>query len=131
MVRLISLYPDGVTGAALLLMRISSASVLIALLPLLDLTQWRWWLGAICAAVIGLALAAGFGTRAAAVLLVLALAAAMLAIPASLVVLLFGSAGAAGALVLLGPGAYSVDAHLFGRRVIRVEPPSPDRGSAG
>jgi hypothetical protein len=34
----------------------------------------------------------------------------------------------AGALALLGPGAYSVDARLFGRRVV-VVPPSKDSDS--
>lgn len=31
----------------------------------------------------------------------------------------------AAAIVLLGPGAFSVDAHLFGRRKIIIPPPSP------
>ena len=33
------------------------------------------------------------------------------------------------ALGLLGPGAYSIDANVFGRRVIRLEPRRPDRTS--
>jgi hypothetical protein len=33
------------------------------------------------------------------------------------------------ALGLLGPGAYSIDANVFGRRVIRLEPCGPDRAS--
>jgi hypothetical protein len=33
------------------------------------------------------------------------------------------------ALGLLGPGAYSIDASVFGRRVIRLEPRGPDRAS--
>jgi hypothetical protein len=33
------------------------------------------------------------------------------------------------ALGLLGPGAYSIDANVFGRRVIRLEPRGPDRAS--
>ena len=32
------------------------------------------------------------------------------------------------ALLLLGPGAFSMDAHRYGRRVILLKPRSPDRG---
>jgi hypothetical protein len=39
--------------------------------------------------------------------------------------------GGAVSLVLLGPGAWSIDAHLHGRRVIRLDPRSPERGGPG
>jgi hypothetical protein len=44
--------------------------------------------------------------------------------------LLMSAAGSTSALLLRGAGAYSIDAHRYGRRVIRLEPRSPDRGGA-
>lgn len=76
-----------------------------------------------------LALIAGLGTRAAALLLVVALAAGLLAASGEAALFLLACAGGAAALVLLGPGAHSIDAHRFGRRIIRVEPRSPERGA--
>ena len=35
----------------------------------------------------------------------------------------------AAAILLLGPGAFSVDAHLFGRRKIIIPPASPSQGA--
>lgn len=128
MVRLMSRYPDGVTGAALLLMRLSCAIVVFPGLGQLALTRSGSWLAASAAAALSLALAAGFATRSAAVLLVFGLAASTLGSPAGLAFLLMASAGGAAALALLGPGAYSIDARLVGRRVIRLDPRSPDRG---
>lgn len=122
--KLILSYPDGVTGAALLLMRLSYALIAFSWLAR------PWPVAALCVVVI-LALATGFGTRVAAALLVLALISSLLAARGEAFLLLAASAGGAGALVLLGPGAYSIDAHRFGRRVIRVDPRSPDRGGSG
>jgi hypothetical protein len=39
----------------------------------------------------------------------------------------FAVALAAAALAFLGPGAFSVDAALFGRREITIPPPAPER----
>ncbi|HTU09964.1 MAG TPA: hypothetical protein VMG08_03610 [Allosphingosinicella sp.] len=127
---MISRFPDGVTGAALLLLRLSCA-----------LTAWpafarlwpetSWWPSAIPSTLIALALILGLGTRAAAALLLLSLAAGLLTAQGEVLLLLLGSAGCVGALALLGPGAWSIDAHRFGRRVIRVEARPPDRGNAG
>lgn len=131
MVKLMSRYPDGATGVALLVIRLTCALAIFPALDRLPLTHSGWWLSAISAAVINLALALGFGTRSAAALLALGLAAVTVAAPAELILLLLPSTGGATTLALLGPGAFSVDARLFGRRVIRLEPRSPDRGSAG
>ena len=128
MAKLIFRYPDGVTGVALLLMRLSYALIAFPSLTRLRPAPDSWWLAAIASAM-ALALVAGFGTRAAALLLVSVLAADLLTAPVEFVLLLLGSAGGAGALALLGPGAYSIDAHRFGRRVIRLEPRSRDWGA--
>lgn len=130
MPKLIFRYPDGVTGGALLLMRLSYALIAFPSVIRLWPAAASWWL-AVIPTVMALALAGGFGTRVAALLLVLALAVDLFSASGEFVLFLLASVGGAGALVLLGPGAYSIDAHRFGRRVIRLESRSPDRGSAG
>jgi hypothetical protein len=131
MPRLIVHYPDGAAGLALLLMRLSLA---LAACPSVA-SLWRaptpWWLTTFSTAAFALALVLGFGTRLAALLLAAGLTANALTATGDLRLLLMGSAGSAAALLLMGPGAYSVDARRFGRRVIRLEPRSPDRGGTG
>jgi hypothetical protein len=128
---LFSRYPDGATGIALLVMRISYAVIAFPALGRLWPAPAGWWPAATASAAIALALSSGFGTRAAALLLASALTADLLATRGEVVLFILGSIGGAGALALLGPGAYSIDAHRFGRRVIRLEPRTPDRGSPG
>lgn len=129
MPRLTLHYPDGVAGAALLLMRLSSAMILVPALARLWRTPESGWMVAIPTIILALAMVLGFGTRVAALMLIVALAADLFAASGEEIFLLLGSGGGAGALLLLGPGAYSIDAHRFGRKVIRLEPRSPDRGS--
>jgi uncharacterized membrane protein YphA (DoxX/SURF4 family) len=131
MPKLILRYPDGAAGVALLLMRLSCALVGFPALARLWPAPDSWWMAAIASAAMALALLAGIATRAAALLLVAALAADLVTARGEIVLLVLASGGAAGALVLLGPGAYSIDAHRFGRRVIRLAPRSPNRGSDG
>jgi hypothetical protein len=51
-----------------------------------------------------------------------------LAVADDAALLRLSAAGAAAALALLGPGAFSLDARRFGRRVIHVEAGPPHRG---
>lgn len=124
-------YPDGLFGGALLLLRLSYALVAFPALA-------RVWPApaiavptGLAATAIALALVMGFGVRAAAVLLVVALAAGLAGAQGDLVWFTLACAGGALALSLLGPGAWSIDAHLYGRRVIRLDPRSPERGGPG
>lgn len=120
-------YPDGTTGVALLLMRLSAVLIAFPTLhPLLPDTT-NWWPAAVPPACVAILLAVGLGTRWAAISLIIA-AAALFIITQEHSNLLLASAVSVVALALLGPGAYSIDAHLFGRQVIRLEPRSPDRG---
>jgi hypothetical protein len=124
-------YPDGATGAALVLLRAACA---LAAVPAISgfsaPTPVAWLSGAPSAALI-LMLACGFWVRVAATLLTVALAARLGTGSGEAILLHLACAGAAAALALLGPGAWSIDAHLHGRRVIRLQPPhSPDRGSS-
>ena len=76
-----------------------------------------------------LTLALGFGTRIVAFVLAAAtMAAAFMTGNDSALTMIARACGCA-ALGLLGPGAYSIDANVFGRRVIRLEPRGPDRAS--
>lgn len=129
MPRLFLLYPDGVVGFALLVMRLSYAGT--AFPAIARLIPEPAALATALSAMLALALAAGLCMRVAALVLAVALAPALFAARGETVFLLLASAGGAGSLMLFGPGAYSVDAHRFGRRVIRLEPRSPDRGGPG
>lgn len=129
--KLILRYPDGLFGVALLLLRLSYAVIafpaLARLWPAPSITV-PMGLGA---AAIALALISGFGARAAALLLAAMLTIGICSARGELAWFLVSCTGGGVALVLLGPGAWSIDAHLYGRRVIRLEPRSPERGGPG
>ena len=128
---MISRFPDGVTGVGLLLLRLSLALVVYPAIvrswPALE----SWGAAAIPAAALALALASGAGTRAIALVLMLVLAADLSVAHGEVLAFVAACTGACAALALVGPGAFSIDAHRFGRRVIRLDARSPDRGSHG
>jgi hypothetical protein len=123
MQRLYSMFPRGLPGLALLLLRISVAGGV-----LLNVYGQRGHLAAwllVSSLLLAATLLAGILTP----LVALLALGANLAIPMSCNVG-FQSAGHiaiatinALALCLLGPGSYSLDAFLFGRRVINLTPP--------
>jgi uncharacterized membrane protein YphA (DoxX/SURF4 family) len=115
MQRLYSMFPRGGPGAGLLLLRVSAVASLHILSPA-DM-HWVPWLLAL---VLGFGLVAGLMTPLvclAGMALVLALGylSARVPLPAAVVLVLQLLA-----LLLLGPGGYSVDARLFGRRIVDV-----------
>ncbi len=116
MQRLYSMFPQGGPGVGLLLLRVSMVACMVWLVPA-DPPGWF----AILAMVLGSAFVAGIATPVvcvASVALMLAMAGLgdRVALPALAVTAL-----QAAALLLLGPGAYSLDALLFGRRLIDVK----------
>lgn len=127
--KLILRYPEGVPGAALLLMRLSFALVVLPALHRLLPTPDKGWLMAFPAGAMVFALALGCCTRLTAILLASALVASSVSMRGETLALFVACAGGVVALILLGPGAYSIDAHRYGRRVIRLAPRHPDRGS--
>ena len=125
-----SRYPDGIAGTALLLLRLSCSLAVFpafaALWPRADSTGL-----AIAATLLATSLAIGIATRLAALALMTCLLLGLvLAANGEISLLLSSVAGSTGALLLRGAGAYSIDAHRYGRRVIRLHSRSPDRGGA-
>ncbi len=119
--RLYSMFPPGPPGAGLVLLRLSVA---ITLWPLPS--GLETWLGEQplfwCATMLFIALAAGIFTPVMATLCLL-LKCIELAKPSETPLeYLLSAALASLALFLLGPGAYSLDSHLYGRRVLTLRP---------
>lgn len=110
------LYPAGLAGAGLLLLRLSVASSLVALnLPFPpggDLRQ-------IFVLFVASALCIGVGVRVLAMLSLISVPGALDGGAASVFFAVLHIAIAL-ALAFTGPGAYSVDARLFGRRRVKL-----------
>jgi hypothetical protein len=109
-------FPTGSAGVALLLMRVAVALALSALVPWLDSNTLI--AGAI---VLALILLAGFCVRIAAAIAALIgfAVGARLGGPLGASAAIHGLCAAA--LSMLGAGGYSIDARLFGRRVIDLD----------
>lgn len=122
-------YPDGPAGIALLLLRGSCALSVFPALALLRPTFARDSTEIIVSSMIALALVVGLATRTAALLVGAALVADLMTASDTPTLFCLSLVGSAGALILLGAGAYSLDALRYGRRVIRLELRPPDRGS--
>lgn len=113
-------FPGRAVGGGLLLLRLSAA---LSLLSERDVGGARLWL----ACLLATALILGLRTRLAAAL---NLGLALIVFPDNGgLVIAFAHMLATAALVLAGPGAFSVDAMIFGRRTIRLpgKPNEPNR----
>lgn len=120
MQRLLSLFPYGHAGTGLVLLRFAVAAGL-ALSDPLTLPWTPTGTAYFVAGVMLLALLAGLLTRLTAMLCCFAAIARLHDLELTMALLpplMFGLCAAA--LMLLGPGAYSMDAMLFGRRVVKI-----------
>jgi hypothetical protein len=118
MIRFSPIFSGGVPGAALLLMRIATAAtLLLAAHHALRPDAWQLFI----AAALAIGLLMGLFTRVLGALgaLLLGVFAIRTGGPVGGLLALHGIQALA--LALLGAGAYSIDARLFGRRVIRLD----------
>jgi uncharacterized membrane protein YphA (DoxX/SURF4 family) len=128
MQRAFTSFPSGWAGAALLVLRVvvGTAAIVEAALSGASSHSPLTWVAATSAALAGLALVVGFLTP---------IASALLAAEGALILLYAHAAGLqllgsrmalfelvvmAAALAILGPGAASIDARLFGRREVAI-----------
>ena len=129
MLRSLSRYPDGAAGIALVLLRLACAWIAFLVIARLPFLQFSPNASIVVSAVFALALALGFGTQIVAfVPAAAAIASAFMTGSDSALTMIARACGCV-ALGLLGPGAYSIDANVFGRRIIRLEPRGPDRAN--
>jgi uncharacterized membrane protein YphA (DoxX/SURF4 family) len=126
--RLFSAFPSGWSGAGLLLLRVATggAAVVEGIAGSSASPTLTWpWAGGLLMTVAGVCLLAGLVTPVAGVAAALTcFAITFTALRSSATPLLCVTAVA---VALLGPGAYSIDARLFGRREV-VIPLTPERG---
>jgi len=116
--RLFSMFPVGLPGLALLLLRLSVASAVLAAVYARGQDPAGWLL--VAAWLLALLLVVGLVTPLIAIIAVVAQLASVPALTGSLAIFIGTSVLNALALALLGPGAYSIDASRFGRRVVKL-----------
>jgi uncharacterized membrane protein YphA (DoxX/SURF4 family) len=129
MMRSLSRYPDGDAGIALVLLRLACAWIAFLTIARLPFPQFSPNANIVVSVAFALTLALGFGTRIVAFVLAAATIATAFTTGNDSALTMIARACGCAALGLLGPGAYSIDANVFGRRVIRLEPRGPDRAS--
>jgi putative oxidoreductase len=129
MTRFLPRYPDGAAGVALVLLRLACAWIAFLVTAHLPFPQFSPNAPVFVSAAFALALALGFGTRIVAFVPAAAAIAAAFMTGSDIALTMIARACGCAALGLLGPGAYSIDANVFGRRIVRLEPRGRDRAS--
>jgi len=113
------MFPAGAVGAALLIMRISVAALLLLLLFTGDYARFCWW-ELTLVAVIVMSLCLGIYTPLSSTICALVEIGHLLTLRGGDALHLFVSILITCSLAVLGPGAFSIDAKLFGRRLIAL-----------
>lgn len=132
--RLFSTFPSGRPGIGLLLLRAALGGIAL-LLGILELTSSTGrsatvWMAASLLQVSGVGLIIGFMTPVASALVglcVLAIVFSWIPAPPLTTMVAVLAITTALAIALLGPGAFSIDGHLFGRREIVIPPRSDEQ----
>ena len=110
-------FPGGFAGVALLCLR-ASVMLFIVTAPAVVTAPSSWIVALSCLAAI--LISAGYLTRIVAALCALACAITIWPMAAASPLFLLPHVLDAAALALIGPGAFSVDAQLFGRRTLHL-----------
>lgn len=113
-IKLSQTFPSGLAGVALLLLRLTVAVIPVAVSRVPSVPLWM----AVALILIAASVVLGLLTRFAALSCVV-LSVVMIALDGDALDLALHGVDAL-ALALIGAGAYSLDAHLFGRRVITI-----------
>ena len=121
-------YPDGVAGIALVLLRLGCAWIAFQGIARPPSLPFPPYVSIVASGALAIALLLGLGTRIVAFVSATAAIAVAFMTGGDVATMMARACGCA-ALGLLGPGAYSIDSNLFGRRVIRLEPRAPHRAS--
>ena len=130
MQRLYSMFPQGGPGLGLLLLRTAAAAMFVLNVNRFTLSSSTFhWVVVSLIVLISCSLIIGFLTPFLALVACVTAVANLFLADQSWNVVYFFRILTAAALFFLGPGAYSVDAKLFGLR-ITVVPPRKDRKSA-
>lgn len=126
MQRLFSMFPRGWPGIALLLLRLALGATLLNLVPGLPTNlDWAW--ADLVPSLVALLISVGILTPLTSVLCVVVEIVAWHVTTGALQAIHICAVLVAVAVTMLGPGAYSLDARIFGRRQI-VFPPNDDPG---
>jgi hypothetical protein len=113
------MFPAGAVGAALLLMRISVAALLLLLLFTGDYARFCWWELTLVVAVVS-SLCLGIYTPLSSIICAFVEISHLFTLRGSDALHLLVSVLMTCCLAVLGPGAFSIDAKLFGRRLIEL-----------
>jgi len=115
--RLFSMFPTGAAGVALILLRISvAATLLLIILPQGGPAAPMWESAGL--GLLGIAICLGLFTPVSSIACCLIETAMMLDAKDLDLIPVISSILVAASLGLLGPGAYSLDARMFGRRLV-------------
>jgi uncharacterized membrane protein YphA (DoxX/SURF4 family) len=120
--KLFSMFPAGAPGIALLLLRMSLAAMLFIDPAGRVLWPASTWL-TVVSLVAALAVVAGFLTPILALICGALKVYALISTAHGIAPLLVLALLLSFAVAMLGPGAYSLDAKMFGRRVVLLPPP--------
>jgi len=120
-------YPDGVAGIALVLLRLGCAWIAFQGIARPPSLPFPPYVSIVASGALAIALLLGLGTRIVAFVSATAAIAVAFMSGGDIALTMIARACGCAALGLLGPGAYSIDSNLFGRRVIRLEPRAPHR----